>query len=87
MQMERGNDPLLNAIREFVAARDEADATVRALVAYARELATTRRYRLVEIAEAAGMSVSGVRNLYGPADLERARHMMSVIGEGGPEHE
>ncbi len=85
--MRRGPDPLLDAIREFVAARNEADATVRALVAYARELATTRKYRLVEIAEAAGMSISGVRNAYGEVDLERARQMMAAIGEGEHEHE
>lgn len=77
---------MLNAIREFVAARDEADQTVRALVAYAREIATSRRYRLAEIADAAGMSISGVRNLYGPEDIARARDMASTL-QGGRSHE
>lgn len=83
MRLERGDDPLLSAIREFVAARDEADETVRALVAYAREMATSRRYRLAEIAEAAGMSISGVRSSYGPADVARAREILAEISEGG----
>lgn len=82
MESDYSDDPLLNAIREFVAARNEADETVRALIAYAREMAKSRRYRLSEIAEAAGMSISGVRNLYGPADVARAREMLEAIHEG-----
>jgi hypothetical protein len=54
---ERPVDPLLAAIREYVNLRNEADAYLRALLAYGREIAQPRPYRLIDLAEAAGMSV------------------------------
>ena len=69
-------DPLLASIREYVNLRNEADAYVRALLAYGREIAQPRPYRLIDLAEAAGMSVNGVRQAYGPADLALARELI-----------
>ncbi len=40
---------------------DRVDRDIRILLAYARELATPRPYRLADLADAAGKSLSGVR--------------------------
>ena len=46
------DDPVLDALRAARARRDQADRDIRILVAYARELATPRPYRLADLAEA-----------------------------------
>ena len=59
-------DPLLIALAEARRRRDQADTEIRMLLAYARELTTPRPYRLIDLAQAAGMSISGVRMAYAP---------------------
>jgi AraC-like DNA-binding protein len=66
-------DPVLAAIEEARNRRDQADRDVRILLAYARELTRPRPYRLIDLAAAAGMSVSGVRTAYTQEDIETAR--------------
>jgi len=68
-------DPLLAALAETRRRRDQADAEIRMLLAYARELITPRPYRLADLADAAGMSISGVRTAYDRSDIERAARM------------
>ena len=65
-------DPLLIALAEARRRRDQADTEIRMLLAYARELTTPRPYRLVDLAQAAGMSISGVRMAYHRSDIEAA---------------
>ena len=61
---EGGEDPLLTSLahaRHRIAA---AERDLRLLIAYGREFAEPRPYRLDDLARAAGMSISGVRTAY-----------------------
>ena len=60
----QASDPVLAALRAARARRDQADRDIRILLAYARELATPRPYRLADLAEATGKSISGIRTAY-----------------------
>jgi hypothetical protein len=73
-------DPLLIALAEARRRRDQADTEIRMLLAYARELTTPRPYRLIDLAQAAGMSISGVRMAYDRSDVERAARMPVTPG-------
>jgi len=82
------NDPLLAALADAAQRKARADHQIRLLLAYAREHVQPRPYRLADLAEAAGMSISGVRLAYTPADTEQAarltsgtrgRHLLKVI--------
>jgi hypothetical protein len=54
-------DPLLIALGNAHAAREAADREIGHLLAYGREFHGRRSYGLVGLAEASGMSISGVR--------------------------
>ena len=69
-------DPFLDAIRQARAVREGADEAIRVLLAYAREVATPRPYRLNDLAEASGLSISGVRTAYSAADVQFARTVL-----------
>ena len=73
------SDPVLAALRAARARRDQADRDIRILLAYARELAVPRPYRLADLAEATGRSISGVRTAYTPADIDTARRIVHSI--------
>ena len=82
------DDPLLAALADAAQRRQRADHQIRLLLAYAREHVQPRPYRLADLAEAAGMSISGIRTAYSKADIEqaarltggsRARHLVAVI--------
>ena len=47
----QATDPVLAALRAARARRDQADRDIRILLAYARELATPRPYRLADLAD------------------------------------
>ena len=81
-------DPLLAALIDARERRQRADHDLRLLLAYAREHTRPRPYRLADLAQAAGMSISGVRTAYSKADVEqvarltggsRGRHLLAVI--------
>jgi hypothetical protein len=99
--MTRDNDPLLAALADAAQRKQRADHQIRLLLAYAREQVQPRPYRLADLAQAAGMSISGVRTAYTQADIEHAarltggtrpRHLLAVItslllgGRNAPEH-
>jgi hypothetical protein len=65
-------DALLLALADARHRKEQAEQMIRLLVAWGRELATPRPYRLADLAEAAGISISGVRTAYQPSDVERA---------------
>ena len=73
------SDPVLAALRAARDRRDQADRDIRILLAYARELATPRPYRLADLADAAGKSISGVRTAYTTADVDAARRILHDI--------
>ena len=75
------DDPVLAALRAARDRRDQADRDIRILLAYARELTTPRPYRLADLAEATGKSISGVRTGYTPADVDTARRIVHQISD------
>jgi len=74
-------DPVLAALRAARARRDQADRDIRILLAYARELTTPRPYRLADLAQATGKSISGIRIAYTAADVDAARRIMHDISD------
>jgi hypothetical protein len=81
-------DPLLAALADAAQRKQRADHQIRLLLAYAREHVQPRPYRLADLAQAAGMSLSGIRTAYTQADIEhaarltggtRSRHLLAVI--------
>jgi hypothetical protein len=75
----QATDPVLIALRAARDRRDQADRDIRILLAYARELATPRPYRLADLADATGKSLSGVRTAYTTADVDAARRILHEI--------
>src|SRR5690348_11898878 len=82
------DDPLLAALADAARRKQRADHDLRLLLAYAREHTKPRPYRLADLAQAAGMSLSGVRTAYTKADTDQAarltggtrgRHLLTVI--------
>jgi len=69
------SDALLSALRDARQRKQQADHELRLLLAYAREVVTPRPYRLADLAQAAGMSISGVRVAYNQADVEQAAQL------------
>jgi hypothetical protein len=65
-------DALLEAIRTVRQRKEKADQDMRLLLAYAREHVKPRPYRLADLADAADMSISGVRTAYSQADIDLA---------------
>ena len=74
---------------------------MRVLLAFAREITAPRPYRLADLAQAAGMSISGIRTAYTQADIDhaarltggaRSRHLLAVVtslllgGRNAPEN-
>jgi hypothetical protein len=77
----QADDPVLAALRAARARRDQADRDIRILLAYARELTTPRPYRLADLADATGKSISGIRTAYTAADVDAARRIVHDIGD------
>ncbi|WP_327250060.1 hypothetical protein [Streptomyces sp. NBC_01320] len=62
-------DPLLLALQDARARKASADAEIRRLLAYGREFHGARPYRLESLAEASGMTISGIRTAYGNDEI------------------
>ena len=71
-------DALLEAICAVRQRKEQADRDMRLLLAYAREHVTPRPYRLADLADAAGMSISGVRTVYSQADIDLAARAVTA---------
>ena len=74
------SDPVLAALADARHRRDQADRDIRILLAYARELTRPRPYRLADLAEAAGLSISGVRAAYTRQHVDQARRLLLTAG-------
>ena len=72
----QADDPVLAALRAARDRRDQADRDIRILLAYARELTAPRPYRLADLADATGKSISGVRTAYTTTDVDAARRIL-----------
>jgi hypothetical protein len=79
-------DALLVALAQARRRHRLAQAQLRQLLAYGREFARPRPYRLADLAGAAGMSVSGVRTAYSSADVAVVAQRIgrSPCGRGVP---
>jgi len=82
------DDPLLAALADAAQRKQRAERDMRLLLAYAREHTQPRPYRLADLAQATGKSISGIRTAYSTADTEQAarltgasrgRHLLAVI--------
>jgi hypothetical protein len=76
------DDVLLAALADARQRKEQAVREMRLLLAYAREIVTPRPYRLADLAEAAGMSISGVRLAYTHADIQHVVQLLSTDGCG-----
>lgn len=72
-----GHDPLLTTLAGLRRQRHDLDAAMRRLLAYGREFTRPRPYRLADLADAAGMSISGVRTAY---DADEIRQVSLATG-------
>ena len=72
-----GHDPLLTTLAALRRQRYDVDAAMRRLLAYGREFTRPRPYRLADLADAAGMSISGVRTAY---DADEIRQVSQATG-------
>ncbi len=75
----QASDPVLTALRAARARRDQADADIRILLAYARELATPRPYRLAALADAPGKSLTALRTANTGHEVSTARRLIQDI--------
>ena len=80
-------DALLSAVRDARLRKEQANRDLRLLLAYAREIVTPRPYRLADLAQATGMSISGIRVAYTPSDIQHARQLIDdTLGAGYRRH-
>jgi hypothetical protein len=71
------DDALLAALADARRRKDQAARDMRLLLAFAREIITPRPYRLADLAQATGLSISGVRTAYTQADIQHAARLLS----------
>jgi hypothetical protein len=71
------DDALLAALADARRRKDQAARDMRLLLAYAREIAAPRPYRLADLAQATGLSLSGVRTAYTESDIQHARQLIA----------
>ena len=70
------DDALLAALADARRRKDQAARDMRLLLAYAREIVTPRPYRLADLAQAAGLSISGIRTAYTASDVQHAWQLL-----------
>jgi hypothetical protein len=64
-------DPLLSTLSDLRHQRLRLEAEMRMLIAYGRRFTHPRPYKLIDLANAAGMSISGVRTAYEAAEIKQ----------------
>ena len=77
-----GGDPLLATLAAVRRQRLELEAATRRLLAYGREFARPRPYRLIDLADAAGMSISGIRTAYDQDDIRQVQAATGLAPAG-----
>jgi hypothetical protein len=71
------DDALLAALADARRRQDQAARDMRLLLAYAREIITPRPYRLADLAQATGRSISGIRTAYTASDVRQAWQLIT----------
>jgi hypothetical protein len=69
-------DPLLSMLEQLRAQRLRLEADMRLLIAYGRCFTHPRPYKLIDLANAAGMSISGVRTAYDAEEIDQAAEIL-----------
>lgn len=65
-------DPLLSTLSSLRNRRLQLEAEMRLLIAYGRCFTHPRPYKLIDLATAAGMSISGIRTTYDSDEIDQA---------------
>lgn len=73
---EGGTDPLLSTLANLRAQRLRLEAGTRLLIAYARRFTHPRPYKLINLADAAGMSISGARIAYDDDEIDQLAELL-----------
>jgi hypothetical protein len=69
---------LLAALADARRRKEQASRDIRVLLAYAREIAAPRPYRLVDLARVTGLSISGIRTAYTATDIDHAARVFGT---------
>lgn len=77
-----GHDPLLTTLAGLRRQRHDLDAAIRRLLAYGREFTRPRPYRLADLADAAGLSISGVRTAYDEDEVQQVAQATGLTPSG-----
>jgi hypothetical protein len=75
-------DPLLAALADAAQRKRQADHEIRLLLAFAREISEPCPYRLADLANAAGMPISGIPAAYTQQDIIYADHLRMSDQDG-----
>ena len=73
---EDGIDPLLSTLSGLHEQRLQLEADMRLLMAYGRCFTYPRPYRLIDLARAAGLSISGVRIAFTSDEINQAAEIL-----------
>jgi hypothetical protein len=82
---EEGADPLLSTLADLRQQRLRLEADMRLLMAYGRCFTHPRPYKLIDLANAAGLSISGVRIAFDDDEITQAAeilHRQPAYGDG-----
>jgi hypothetical protein len=82
---EEGADPLLSTLADLRQQRLRLEADMRLLMAYGRCFTHPRPYKLIDLANAAGLSISGVRIAFDDDEITQAAeilHRPPAYGDG-----
>ena len=71
-----GIDPLLSTLAHLRQQRLRLEADMRLLIAYGRRFTHPRPYKLIDLANAAGMSISGVRTAYDDDEVDQTAQIL-----------
>jgi hypothetical protein len=69
-------DPLLSMLSGLRHQRLRVEAEMRMLIAYGRRFTHPRPYKLIDLANAAGMSISGVRTAYEEEEVDQVADIL-----------
>jgi hypothetical protein len=78
-------DPLLSTLTSLRNRRLQLEADMRLLIAYGRRFTHPRPYKLIDLAEAAGMSISGIRTAYDADEIDQATDILRRPPTGTPQ--
>ena len=83
---EGGIDPLLSTLARLRDQRLQLEADMRLLMAYGRCFTSPRPYKLIDLARAAGLSISGVRIAFTDDEITQATAVLRrpPVSDGGP---